>query len=146
MIKSKEYFIALIIYGIAFIYAIIIAPKIGYCKTSLCNIINNIHETCLVYSNNTNITKYRGDNYYIGITDKEKKEKLDNCLITWWGGTHFLLYCILGYTVPTLFWETFTLGCLFEVYEYKKYQCHDALDIILNTAGFLLGRYVKINK
>ena len=146
MTKTKEYLIALFIYIIAYIYALIIAPKIGFCKVKKCDVINNVHESCLLNCKFTkSLTKYRGNNYYIGITDDEKKAKLETCLITWWGGTHFLLYLLLGYLTPSLFLETFILGVGFEIYESYAFDCHDLIDIVLNTSGFLVGRYFSPN-
>ena len=84
----------------------------------------------------------RGDNYYIGVTDEGKKLKLDKCLVTFWGATHFFLYFFLGMFAPDLFWQTFVVGIIFELFEKYNYGCHDVLDICLNTAGFFIGRYI----
>lgn len=138
----SQYIIAILLYGIAYIYAMVFAVYIGKCNDKICQKINRVHENCTLGCKNKtcNLTKSRGDNYFIGVTDEEKKNKLDNCLITFWGTTHFVLYFFLGIFTPNLFWETFIIGILFELYEKQYYACHDVLDIILNTSGFLIGR------
>jgi hypothetical protein len=82
----------------------------------------------------------RGDNYLIGIEDPVKNERMKNCLVTFWGVAHFALYFVLGVAAPDMFWETFAIGVGFEIYENYKFDCHDVLDVGLNSAGFLLGR------
>ncbi len=38
----------------------------------------------------------------------------------------------------------FNIGVGFEIYEFYTYECHDALDIVFNTVGFLAGRAVRM--
>ncbi|AYV81799.1 MAG: hypothetical protein Harvfovirus63_2 [Harvfovirus sp.] len=138
----SQYIIAILLYIAAYIYALKIAVGIGHCNDELCKKINSVHENCIMGCDHKScaLTKSRGSNYFIGITDEEKKANLDRCLVTFWGATHFILYFLLGVLTPDLFWETFTVGVAFEIYEYYKYDCADGLDIILNTIGFLLGQ------
>lgn len=110
--------------------------------------MNSVHESCLLNTCKFDTCKnnLRGLNYYIDNTDKDKQIKLHNCLITFWGFTHFLLYFILGLLYPKYFWQTFFIGAGFELYEKLRYDCHDVLDIVLNTAGFILGFLLSTRK
>ena len=83
------------------------------------------------------ISPYRGNNYYIG------KKTRDRCLVTIWSVTHYLMYMVLGYLFPNMFWETFALGLLFEVVEAATIDCHDIMDVVWNTLGFITGRYIR---
>ncbi len=80
----------------------------------------------------------RGSDYFISA-----ETPLVDCFITLWGVTHFVLYVILGALCPSLFYETFVLGVLFEVFEKIFWEGHDLLDILLNTLGFIVGLCVN---
>ena len=138
----SQYIAAILLYVASYIYALKFAVYIGTCNKKWCRNVNNYHEKCMVncgeYS--CGLTTTRGENYYIGVTGEEQKDVLNKCLVTFWGGSHFILYLLLGFFCPNLFWQTFILGVLFEIYEEYMYDCHDALDVVLNTAGFLIGR------
>ena len=138
--KNKQYLVAAIVYIIAYVYAIIIAPKISvYAGDSW---IENKHRECIIKNDTLApiIAAGRGDNYYIGV--ENNPQELSNCTVTFWGSTHFFLYFILG-SMTNLFWETFTIGVGFELYEYYEFGCHDVFDIVLNTCGFLTGQAVR---
>ncbi len=136
---NQQYIVAIIIYIIAYLYCLVYAPTIAKNKSGL----NKLHEACLFSCDSCNIlTKTRGKNYYISttMTDEEKK-KSEFCLLTWWGFAHFMLYSIIGFICPDIFWETFVIGIGFEVYEHSPHlDCHDELDIVWNSMGFLAGR------
>jgi len=85
----------------------------------------------------------RGNNYYISAMNSKKQDDLQKCLITFWGTTHFVLYVLIGYFCPNCFWESFIIGVLFELYEYHAFNCHDLLDIVLNTSGFFVGKLIR---
>jgi len=89
------------------------------------------------------VTGGRGDQYYIGVSDIDKNAKLKKCVVTLWGLAHFLLYMVIGWVAPDMFWPTFAAGVAFESYEYFKYSCEDPLDIIWNSAGFIVGATLK---
>lgn len=135
---EQQIITACIIYILAFIYSITIAPILNNNST----IIKNIHESCFYKCRTSEckkISSYKGKGYYIG-SDKNAKD----CLFTLWNISHIFLYAILGYLCPDLFLETLITGVLFEGYERKKHNCGDILDIFCNTAGFLIGRYVNL--
>lgn len=127
-----------LLYVIAYAYAINFA--IFASKKRALTPVNNMHKGCVVECADSLkvLTLTRGDNYYIGESDAN--QAASPCLVTFWGFTHFFLYSLLGYFCPDLFIQTFIIGCVFELYEKEKYQCQDAFDIALNTAGFIVGR------
>ena len=130
---------AAILYTIAYVYAIIIAPKVTKCTKDACLAAENIHRQCVVCTGYS--MPGRGKNYYIG--GNNSPEEMSKCLVTFWGATHFALYFVLGMVAPDLFWPTFVVGVAFEAYEYHAFDCHDAFDIVLNSAGFLAGRAAR---
>jgi hypothetical protein len=139
--KQKAYVTIIILYVLAFIYSIVIAPKLaGADEGTLASSINTVHETC-VAGCRANICKLsiRGDSYYIGATDDNKRSKLSKCATTFWGMTHYALYFAIGFLFPGCFWETFAVGIGFEAFEAMAFGCHDTFDIFLNSAGFFTG-------
>ena len=84
----------------------------------------------------------RGRSYIVDGSEETNK-KISECFITFWGVTHFMLYAVIGFFCPDLFWQTLAMGIGWELYEYEVFDCHDTLDIFLNTAGFLVGRAIK---
>lgn len=125
-----KYLLLCLILTIAYIYSIILAPKLINNEK-----INNIHESCFINCkyNICNLSS-RGDNYYINSSKTSEK-----CMMTFWGFTHVLLYTILGFLFPDMFIQLFLLGIIFEIYEKYKFDCHDTLDIYFNTIGLLIG-------
>jgi hypothetical protein len=101
-----------------------------------------MHETCLCQSN-IDFSALRGDHYYIGAMTPAKKRELRGCVTTFWSASHFVLYTALGFCAPDLFWQTFAIGVIFELYEKITFSCNDALDIAYNSTGFLFGRAIN---
>lgn len=92
------------------------------------------------------LRRYRGKNYYLNKTNNTNNIDSDvtpNCMLTIWGLSHVILYMILGWFVPDKFWETLLIGIAFEFLEKWSYDCHDILDIMWNSVGFLIGRYLR---
>jgi lipid-A-disaccharide synthase-like uncharacterized protein len=133
-----QFIYVIILYTIAYVYSLVYAPAIA--KDSN-NIINSYHESCIYGCQVcSKVTGGRGNNYYISNMNPEKKSILSQCLLSFWGLTHFMLYFIIGIVAPNLFWETAIVGAGFEVFEYFKYDCADPLDVIWNSLGFLTGK------
>lgn len=134
---EQQLITACIIYILAFIYSISLAPTLN--KKS--RTIKNVHETC-IYNCKTpqckKISSYKGKGYYLG-----SNKNANECLFTIWNFSHILLYAVLGYLCPDLFLETLVAGVMFEEYEKEKHNCGDVLDIFCNTAGFLLGKFAR---
>lgn len=131
----------IMLYVLAYIYSLIIAPLYSKEKDG----INRIHESC-VYGCEIckHATKYRGNNYYIGTSMLESdKKNITKCILTFWGCSHALLYALIGYIAPNLFIETFVLGVVFEIYEKYKFNCEDPLDILWNSLGFIIGAQIN---
>lgn len=133
------------IYSISFIL-LVIATKISdnYSEThdfiKFC-VVPCTNDTCIDIVNET-----RGNNYFIDKLDEETSsysKNIKKCLITSYGVSHFILYFILGYFVPSLFLEEFMIGILFEFMEQEHLDCEDLLDIILNLLGLILGKCIS---
>lgn len=137
---ATQYIITIFLYILAYAYALKFAVWAQTCPKPWCKSLVKAQESCLLSRKGM---KYngRGNNYYIGVMDAAKKQRLQSCVATFWSLAHFILYFGLGFFAPSLFWPTFFLGAAFEVYEYKAYLCHDLLDVFYNSAGFLVGRW-----
>lgn len=132
----------LIMYGIAYVYSIHFAPFLA--KHAPESSLNQIHERCFrkAHPLMKGLLTGRGSQYIIG--DDQQSASLDDCLLTFWGTSHALLYFALGYFCPRTFWTTFWIGVGFEVYEKLQYDCADPLDIMWNTLGFKAGQYLSL--
>ena len=143
--RPRDYLVMALLYFLAYLYCIPFA--VWATKRPELSKLNAAHEDCLfglcVPSVQATLQATRGKKYI--ITEGENSDRLKSCLVTFWSFSHFLLYFVLGLVLPHMFLEVFFIGLAFELYEYKKFQCHDALDILFNTTGFLAGRTVRLN-
>lgn len=124
-------------------------------KGKLGDTCSNIHASCVFECNNDTcryITEnYRSPNYFCNELIKEttprnleiRKKYRYTCMLTSWGVSHILLYIILGISCPSCFYETFIIGILFEIVEHYVWKCGDALDILFNSFGFLIGAHIS---
>lgn len=145
--KQSQYINALILYIIAFLY-VNLSTKLNNCKeSSWCNIIHKLNTSCIMLCEKElcNLIKARGDNYFVFPIGEEIHTVVTGCLVTFWSATHFLLYFFLGIFATDLFWQTFIIGVIFEFGEYYMFQCHDPMDIVWNTLGFITGQYIARN-
>jgi hypothetical protein len=60
-------------------------------------------------------------------------------LVSLWAVSHAYLYMVIGFFCPNLFIESFLIGAFFEYFEKMKWECHDGLDVIFNSFGFIIG-------
>jgi len=137
--------IILSILTVAYMYSLVYAPSIeNTSDDGFTGSVAKMNKSCLLNCTSENCTKYitdsRGKQYFISIPPSEQ-EHMRNCIITFWGFTHFLMYFILALLVPAFYVELFFIGVGFEIYEFYKYECHDVNDIYLNTMGILLGKF-----
>jgi len=148
MNTTAQYLIVIFIYLIAYVYSIELAPYInGWAPyNSDMKKWNDFHEKCWFQSKTAApyIKKVRGPNYYLGKdADAEETEKARSCLLTTWNAGHFLIYSLIGFVAPNLFWPTFAIGAGFEIYEKYEFGCEDGLDILYNTLGFGFGKLIN---
>lgn len=125
---------ACIFYIVAYSYILYAANQTLAGKNKL------YYEACLVNVNHENtkyLTQFRGKAYnMVGPNHK----KYDFCVMTYWNLTHLLLYTVMGFFCPDLFIEAIGIGLIFELAEYKMFDCHDVLDLFYNAVGFIIGR------
>ena len=84
--------------------------------------------------------KLRGNNYWLSTGGTQQQKY---CLITSWAVSHVVLYAIIGYMFPNMFWHTLLIGISYEILEWCTLECHDVLDIVWNSVGFLIGAAIK---
>ena len=137
----------IILFSVAYIYCLVYAPSIENINDdSFTSLISSMNKSCLLNCNSDNCKKYirniRGDKYFISIP-KDEQIHIKNCLITFWGFSHFLLYLFATLILPDFYIEFFFVGIGFELYEYYRFDCHDANDIVLNTLGIIIGKYLS---
>src|ERR1700758_4604156 len=124
MTRAAQYIIAIILYIVTWFYSIVFAVSIGKRQRGanpLADELDALHHTCII-SGTSPLADLRGNNYYID----EIQSCAGECAVTFWGASHFALYTLFGIFTPDLFWETFLAGIVFEYYEYRSFQCHDA--------------------
>lgn len=138
MYSSREIQCLIILYGIAYIYSLHFAPFLA--KRHPTSSLNILHERCIRQAtvSQRHFLKARGSNYILG--DDDKSASLNNCLLTFWGSAHVLLYLFIGYFCPRRFYLTFWIGVIFEIYEWYVLDCADLLDLFWNSIGFFVGR------
>lgn len=98
---------------------------------------------------------------YLGKGKAKNTEKYIHQSNDWWAVSHFLLYTGLGYFFPDKLLMFFTLGIVWEIFEWmnseyqvtlfgiKLYDPTDqggwwygrSIDIIFNMSGYILGSY-----
>ena len=104
--------------------------------------LNEFFDKCWVGESNDHVLQaLRGNNYWMSLTEKPKPRF---CLFTTWALTHVILYAIIGFMYPTMFWPAFLIGVGFEILEWVTFDCHDILDIVWNSVGFFLGAMLKL--
>lgn len=102
-------------------------------------------------------SSFNQKNVLLLCNDDLNKMYLINPPIKGWSISHFLLYSVIGFTVPDFYW-ILILGVAWEVLEYimgiifnrKKYWTSTGIsgqitDLIMNALGFIVGRYLRTN-
>lgn len=91
-------------------------------------------------SGQLDVSNLRGKNYYVGtISDPIKEKALKSSPITFWTLSHVALYTILGIMFPTQCHICMLVGGMFEVLEWKCWNCGDWIDLIANFSGWFIG-------
>lgn len=93
-----------------------------------------MNQACLIGCNNC---AFRGNSYI--IEDERKSKDMKNCLLTSWNIYHILMYFLLGYVYPNLYYKLIAMGVAFEIYEYIAYDCADFMDLPSNIIGLSAG-------
>lgn len=125
---------------IAYLYSLHVAPFIKRRYPS--SKMNALHEQCVATS--SSVPKWmlggRGGNYILDSSNESSK--LQGCVLTFWGLSHFALYFAVGMFCPQYAVWASIIGVLFEVYEWWAFDCADPLDILWNALGLVLGTNV----
>ena len=67
-----------------------------------------------------------------------------HCLITRWNLAHGLLYAVIGFFAPDLFWYAMLVSVGWELIERTdRLQCQDATDLLWNLFGFVVGSTLR---
>lgn len=70
---------------------------------------------------------------------KRQQEPLHNCVLSSWNVYHFLAFFAAGLLAPDLWWLALGLGTVWELLEWRLLDCHDAMDLVMNAAGYFSG-------
>ena len=136
----------ILVIAYAYLHYLFFYPCEWFKKSKYFNPINEYTEQCFIKCDEVGCgacdISLRGENYIVDGSEEVKKITKD-CLLTYWGVTHFMLYVVIGFFCPDLFIQTLILGIGWEYYEYRVFNCHDTLDIVLNTAGFITGKAAR---
>lgn len=102
-------------------------------------------------------SSFNQKNVLLLCNDDLNKMYLINPPIKGWSISHFLLYSVIGFTVPDFYW-ILILGVAWEVLEYimgiifnrKKYWTSTGIsgqitDLVMNALGFIVGKYLRTN-
>ena len=161
---KNQYFYLVIIYIISFLFllSLNIFLSISDPKSDNSNKVNKIIHHCYVLHISPFIkwlTSSRGKNYYTIINkrinneneynineEEENNKKQKYCLVSLWAIAHVFTYMVIGFFCPNLFIQSFICGALFEFYEKYTWDCHDKLDVIFNSIGFVIGYIIYKNK
>ena len=148
--RTIQYIILGFIYILSFLFVLFINKMLSIEHTHGDGLYKLVYEC--IFFNETNfckkLTSTRGKKYYtisgnkksINAEDDKKFEKnQEYCLVSLWALTHTYLYIIIGFFCPNLFIESLIIGALFEYFEKVKWDCHDGLDVIFNSFGFIIG-------
>ena len=84
-----------------------------------------------------------GDGYFVPNTNYQRTATLGKCFYTMWGVGHVVNHFCAGALVPGYFWYDFWLGVAFEIFEWYFLDCHDAIDIVSNSVGYLTGAWCR---
>ncbi len=130
----KKYSILTIILIIS--YCIIFYPKYFIKKDT--KLYNFLYCKCLYNNKNYDLSKLRNDTYFTNCKEHSSK----NCMISIWEIYHLFFHFCIGYYFDI--YHSLIGGILFELYEYKYWQCESLLDILWNTIGAFSGRYIAL--
>ena len=81
----------------------------------------------------------RGENYYSPFGESDHKDKLHQCLLSTWGGSHIFMYALITFICPRLWWIVLLIGICWEFYESHALGCQDFIDIIWDSIGIFCG-------
>jgi len=112
-------------------------------NTKYKDIVNKAYNQCYIVCREEwckYLLKFRGEDYFLTFNGKSDKSfRIKNCLLSLWGVLHFVLFALIGFFVPNVLYEVIIVSILYELAEYYLYNCHDALDVVLNVSGYLFG-------
>jgi len=151
MATLKNFILVALLFIFAFIYSIVLPLTLAKKKSKAADTYSNIHDFCLLGCGDNNVfcqdcTSTKGQDYYktnTGEINLEKEKNLKDCVLTFWGFTHYILYSVLGFIAPKYALIFFLVGVGFELYEYKYHGFEDCSDIFWNLMGLITGTLVN---
>ena len=90
-----------------------------------------------------NARQGKGSLFLVKMHTNRNNAKLKYCILNSWSVAHVVLYSVIGYFCPSLFWLTFFIGVSYEIIEYYTFDCHNIFDIFYNSLGFGFGYFIK---
>ena len=80
-----------------------------------------------------------GKNYYLKKNNNYATKK---CLLPGWAVLHIILYSIISFFIPQLWYLSFIVGIIWELFEYY-YNAEFWLDIFWNSVGIIIGSSLR---
>lgn len=142
LFEKKEY---LTFYWIGLIGFLNVELMTYLTTTRFASYINKAYSYCYISCEHPIcklLLRFRGKDYFLTFGEGSEK-RIKSCMLSLWGILHILLFAIIGYFIPNILWEVILVSILYELAEYTLYNCHDALDILLNVFGYLIGVYLQ---
>ncbi len=102
--------------------------------------MEQFHHTCIIKAKNVG-ARTRGASYQLS---SRTTGYFKHCLLTQWNVIHAFTYFLFGLLFPNQFILFLTIGILFEIYEAIVYDCHDVMDIAVNSLGYVCGSQLSI--
>jgi hypothetical protein len=88
-------------------------------------------------------TSMRGEGYFLTPEGTTSPKKVRSCMLSLWGVLHFILFFLIGFVAPSIFPAIVLVSLVYEFAEYTLYNCHDAMDVVLNIMGYLFGMTLR---
>lgn len=133
------------VFSIYFLAFILVVTTVSIVYSGWFKPLSEFFQTCWLGDGPHNLKEWiqqlRGNNYWVEPKDSGTRRRY--CLITSWSVSHILLYAIIGYCFPSLFWQTLLIGVGYEIMEWMTLDCHDVLDIAWNSLGFVIGMTIR---
>lgn len=147
MFKTEFYMVALILITLTCICVAMINYDYTKNHTSWISNVNRATWGCAIRTDNPYLQKYsqatKSATYIPKASAEENKEFIRTCFTSIWHVIHFVGHLIGGFLFPMWWFEILALTTAFELYEYFSCRCHDVSDVVYNTAGILLGVYLR---
>lgn len=143
--KNKDYILAWVIGLIGFVNVEVMYILAHTPATQ--DVIQRAYTKCYVECDHPvcqTLTSLRGEGYFLTQEEDSKRlHRVKHCMLSLWGVLHFILFAIIGFVAPTILPAIIVVSVVYELAEWQLYQCHDAIDVVLNVVGYITGMALR---